>query len=196
MPFGTDYPRMSLRDHLKESTHALHVSTEEAMNSKRILAEDYSLREYVLHLKVLYAAHWDIDVARRPFADLPLMQSFEIAEVASVLKADLESLGQKASDAVGPGLILNSVYEAIGALYVAQGSQLGRMYIANSKNAQFKSWQGIEPQYYSRLETGKVNWKTFVSTLDLISEEHYGEVQSGAEKGFQYFIEMARLSRD
>ncbi|NVK04453.1 MAG: biliverdin-producing heme oxygenase [Flavobacteriia bacterium] len=182
---------MSLKERLKSETKPLHDATEQAMESRRILADDYSLDEYQSHLKILWKAHRSVEDARLRFPNHTELATFEIAQVAEVLRSDLSTLNVDETGSFDQ-LDLSNGFQAIGALYVAQGSQLGRMYIANSKQAQFEKWHGVEPGYYSRSTEGKVNWKKFTEGLNHIPAEYHDDVVEGAVKAFEEFIRIAK----
>lgn len=112
----------------------------------------------------------------------------------ALIEKDLESLSLE-NQAVSHDLKFDNEHEALGAMYVIEGSTLGGNVIAK----QLSKTEGFDNVTFNffgcyQENTGPM-WKNFKEVLDTeVTEEHYNEVLSGAKKTIYVFTERQLIS--
>lgn len=131
--------------------------------------------------------HRDIEDATAPWlAELPGLD-FEARRRTRLLRADLDALGAAPDDEPGDPLPVGSVAEALGVLYVAEGSTLGAQVIRRevaARNGDFTGLAFLDP-YGER--TGE-RWRGFLAVLDrMTGRDQEAEASvAGALAGFRH----------
>lgn len=181
----------SLSEFLKENTKQLHDDTEAKFDSQRIFDRTYSLDDYKKILRLNYLFHNDFeDKAIRALSpETSEKLNAESRRKLPAFEKDLQHLNLDKAE-INESISVNSEAEALGILYVMEGSTLGGNVIAKqlSRNPAFEN---TEFNYYGVYgeKTGE-NWKNFKETLDSrFSEEQYEEVLKGTKKAYQYMLE-------
>lgn len=124
-----------LRTRLKESTHDAHTSLERELD---LLNPALRLPDYCDLLARFYAYYLPLEDSLQQTADRRLMAGrWKCAALAD----DLRALGMGSAElrSIAPASIppLRSVADAVGALYVVEGSTLGGMILARHFSARF-----------------------------------------------------------
>lgn len=182
-----------LSEILKEKTKHLHAATEEKFNSNKIFDKNYSSDEYNLLLNANYKLFAQYEKA--VFAAIP--DDFA-HKINATHRIKLPSLAADADHRRLPKLTENVAkenldpYEAIGILYVMEGSSLGGNMIRKqlSKNPAFENVTFHYFGFYGE-KTGEY-WKLFKTTLDeSIPEVQYQAVWKGAQKAYDFLLHNA-----
>ncbi|WP_428307229.1 biliverdin-producing heme oxygenase [Lacipirellula sp.] len=124
-----------LRTRLKESTHDAHTALERALD---LLNPALRLPDYCSLLARFYAYYLPLEASLQRTADRRLVAGrWKCAALAD----DLRSLGMSATElrSIAPAAAppLRSVADAVGAMYVVEGSTLGGMILARHFSARF-----------------------------------------------------------
>lgn len=181
---------MKLAEYLRQNTRQYHDMAEEKFSSQRIFDHDFSLEDYqylLLGNYCLIEAFEDevfSHISQYPQLELLLCRRRKLPSI----KKELE---QFAPLAVKPPatVTITNVYEAIGILYVIEGSTLGGNVIAKNlrRSERFKGFDFPYFGIYGQ-ETGLM-WKNFLTQIEaFIPEQHYPEVLKGAQLAYEYLL--------
>lgn len=175
---------------LKTETKSLHDKTEEIMGADKIFGKHYDIEEYKTLLTKMYKPYTSIEKALRNYTDPGVQQLIDdtYKEKSVYLKSDLEKLGvtDYASHA---DFELRSKHEALGALYVLKGSDMGADIINKRLARVSEDWETKAFDFYSSEPEAKQTWASFKEVLDNepTDEVQQKELLSGAEKAFLAF---------
>lgn len=171
---------------LKASTDMEHRAIEAAVNFKEIVS---SAKSYSLLLEKFYGYYFPIERRLHEFTNSLLELGINLTERKKIhlLEHDLMLLGIKTNTTnlcqnLPP---LSNVYQAMGVLYVLEGSTLGGQVIHKhlmnqnsfSKKSELKFHLGYENQTIQM-------WNQFKSSLNLIPGNHESEVIATAQSTF------------
>lgn len=125
---------MSFRKRIKAATQVYHDQTEQL--SSRPVAE-FTLSDYQQFLRVNHLFHGSVEQALANALPESLREPLRWSERRKALRIqqDLDELGAEYNASEWLSLPLGSVPEALGAMYVAEGSTLGGIMMK-------KLWQG------------------------------------------------------
>jgi heme oxygenase (biliverdin-IX-beta and delta-forming) len=154
---------MTLSDRLRRETRAEHDAIEAALDWRRHAGSPALYRRW---LERLYAFHrvWEPAVA----AALPDPALFAPRRKLALLRADLVRLGARDAElaalpAPDPVLAISGEAEALGSLYVVEGSSLGGALIARHVEATL----GFAPAYHAAYgRRAAAMWSAFRLRLD------------------------------
>lgn len=182
---------------LREKTALYHTKLEETELSKAILKDDLSKEEYIDYLKAMYAFEKPFEAVYFPlladyFSDIDKRKRAELIEkdiqVLGGSVADLELETFNTSDITLP--------EAIGAMYVMQGSSLGGRVILKhvNKHLGLEAENGASYFHGFGAETGRF-WTTFLDEMWTLTAENpdQDKIIGGAVETFRVLYE--RFSR-
>lgn len=165
---------------IKEVTKEAHQQLEKKVVLK--IKAIHSSADYATFLKYFYAYFNAVEKAIAPYATT-MLPDYDKRRSASYLKADIEALGattDELPEAQAPQI--TNAAEAMGALYVLEGSIMGGPYIV-----QMLQKRGIEKgfSFFSGYgaDSGHM-WKAFQDALNEVgSEEEAGQqaMQKAAE---------------
>ena len=166
---------------IKEATRIPHQQVE-----KKVVLRIKAIRnetDYADLLKYFYAYFNAVEQAVAPYITAQLLPDIRDRRNASYIKADIEALGASVDelpDSLTPAI--NNVAQAIGALYVLEGSIMGGPYIVQmlqksglSKGFSFFSGYG---------EASGQKWAAFTHVLNTIAQNEDEEamvIQSAHE---------------
>jgi len=171
---------------IKEATKVPHQEVE-----KKVVSRIKSIRsdaDYADLLKHFYAYFNVVEKAIAPYITSAILPDLAGRRNASYIKADIEALGASTDElplAVAPEI--NNIVQAIGALYVLEGSIMGGPYIVQmlqksglTKGFSFFSGYG---------EASGQKWNTFVQVLNTIAqnEEEAEQALKSAHETFARF---------
>lgn len=179
-----------ISDYLKKNTAAFHDAAEDKFGSKKIFSQTYTVEDY----RKIIAANRKIlrDAEAQIFRILN--EDFGV----SLQLVDRRKLPLIEKDAIALSLpkfydsteiSFKNKYEALGALYVIEGSTLG----GNVMAKQLSKTEGFAEQSFHYFgcygaKTG-IMWKSFKDILDQnIPEDRYSEVLLGAEKLYRHLL--------
>lgn len=179
---------------LKKETRQFHDEIEQKLASNKLFEGTFSQNDYY---KMLVVNHQFIQVlepqikALLSASDLAFLERINLNKVA-LLENDLIELNLEIKP-IKPIQLITNRAEALGALYVIEGSMLGGMVIAK----QLKKYPELEQagfNYFGHYgqDIGPI-WKSFVAYLNdnMIEEVAQQEVLKGAKIAYTYLIELA-----
>lgn len=181
-------------EHLRATTHAAHETVDQTIMRARPFS---SVENYGLFLKVQYAFHRDVK---------PLYHHTDLLALIPDLdrRSRLEAVGQDAAD-LGIALPvpeaapatdrLMSVAEALGWLYVIEGSNLGAAFLFKAALKMGLS-ETHGARHLSEAPEGRAEqWRTFKVALNAptLSAEEEALVIAGAEAAFEKVSSYIRL---
>ncbi|WP_207426838.1 biliverdin-producing heme oxygenase [Pedobacter sp. SYSU D00535] len=179
---------MTLTYKLKEYTLESHQQLE------KVLIQDLksltSISDYYLILRKFYGFIAPLEFQIEQFVDVQLLPDFHIRRKASSLIEDIKSLNCSVDNlSLSPHLPeISNKYQALGALYVIEGSTLGGQIISGM----LKTKLGLTSKGMTFFEgygehTAKM-WDEFKSVLDgSIEVSNHSEVVQVAENTFVEF---------
>lgn len=160
---------------IKEATKAPHQEVE-----KKVVLKIKSIRseaDYADLLKHFYAYFNAVEQAVAPYITTEILPDLADRRNASYIKADIEALGatiDELPEAVAPQI--DNALQAIGALYVLEGSIMGGPYIVKmlqkgglTKGFSFFSGYG---------EASGERWAAFTNVLNSIAKNEEEEAQA------------------
>lgn len=174
---------------IKEVTKNAHQQVEKkvVLSIKSIKSEE----DYVDLLKRFYAYFSKVEAAVQPYISPQLLPDLASRRNASYIKADIVELGSSLKELPSATIpeITNSS-QAMGALYVLEGSIMGGPYIIQmlrklgiNKGFSFFSGYGDEATQ---------KWQSFISALNSVAktEEDSHQAINSATKTFLHFGEV------
>ncbi|WP_134091696.1 biliverdin-producing heme oxygenase [Olivibacter sp. XZL3] len=148
---------------IKEATKQPHQQLEGVV-VRKLKAID-SDKDYAEFLKFFYAYFNAVENAIKPYITISVLPDYQERRNSSFIKKDIEALGENIDqlpEVEAP--VITTVQEALGALYVLEGSIMGGSIIVKmlekigiTRGTSFFSGYGEE--------TGK-KWSTFVNVLN------------------------------
>lgn len=179
-------------EYLKQHTAAYHDAAEKLFNSKKIFNKTFTLEDYkkIIGTNYLMLLHSENQIFSSLSGDLADRLQLEDRKKLPLIEKDLASLSLKNKTAAYD-LEFASANEALGALYVIEGSTLGGNVIAR----QLSKTEGFEEVTFNFFgcyheNTGPM-WKNFKEVLDKeVAEKNYDEVLSGAKKLYTFLLNV------
>ncbi|KQR92491.1 heme oxygenase [Chryseobacterium sp. Leaf180] len=181
---------MTVSEYLKQNTAHYHDAAEEKFNSKKIFSKTFTLEDY---RKMIGSNHKMLHDSEDEIFEM-LTEKFgkklqlEDRRKLSLIEKDADSLKlpklKEDSD-----LKFENEYEALGAMYVIEGSTLGGNVIAK----QLSKTEGFEEVTFHFFGCYRENigamWKNFKEVMDAeVKEEHFAEVLKGAKKQYSHLL--------
>ncbi len=184
-------------DKLKDDTRPLHDKVEEAMESGKIMSDNFSREEYTRLLQKLYIAHSALEPALLSVPSIAGHPGIEASFRLNKLKAletDLKALGAQVPQTSMASPDFENPAEAWGALYVLEGSTLGGAMILKHLRGKLQ-WENSVMNFYGYYgkHTGSL-WKEFKTSLHQVMDQYpngYDALLEGANKAYSTFIEAA-----
>lgn len=179
-------------EYLKQNTAEFHDAAEKLFSSDKIFKKTFTLEDYkkIINTNYLMLLHSEDKIfdslSDRISEKLHLDKRIKLP----LIEKDLASLSLK-NQSVNHNLEFNNENEALGAMYVIEGSTLGGNVIAK----QLSKTEGFDEVTFNffgcyQENTGPM-WKNFKEVLDTeITEEHYKEVLSGARKLYTFLLNV------
>lgn len=183
---------MTVSEYLKENTAVYHDAAEKLFNSKKIFSKTFTLEDYkkIIHTNYLMLLHSENKIFKK------LSNYSEVLQLVDRIKLPLIEKDMKGllleKVAAGSELELTSQHEALGAMYVIEGSTLGGNVIAKQLS-KTEGFDGVTFNFFGcyHENTGAM-WKNFKETLDAeVHENNYDEVLSGARKLYTFLLNVS-----
>jgi len=182
-----------LSTYIKEATKAAHQELEGKVVRK--LKAIRSNEDYANVLKYFYAYFNALEKAIRPYITERLLPDYASRRNSGYLKEDIEELGSGIND-LPPVTIpaISSVTEALGALYVMEGSIMGGPYIV-----QMLQKNGIDKgfSFFSGYgaDTGRM-WNNFTSVMNrnITAEKDQAIAVDSANETFSNFSDVFEVN--
>jgi len=181
---------MTNSEFLKEKTKKLHDSTEEKMGAGRIFSNDYSHEEYKTLLSKMYKPYSTVEKALKGFQDLEfqsiMKDTYEFK--TAFLEKDFSSLSILPPRDI-ESFVIDNENQALGALYVLKGSDMGASIIMKRLERLSSDWPVKSFEFYASESNPKETWAKFKEYLDRkeVSEQEQEQMLIGAEKAFMAF---------
>lgn len=115
-------------ENIKASTHDAHITLEKIL-IKRLKAVN-SKADYFNILDVFYKFCQTVEPQMETYIDSAVIPDLKERQKLSKLKDDIEGLGYRCQDKITPLFRLSSLSQALGMMYVLEGSTLGGKIIA------------------------------------------------------------------
>jgi len=179
-------------EYLKKNTAEYHDAAEKLFSSDKIFSKTFTLEDYkkIINTNYLMLLHSEDKIFKslsdRFSEKLHLDQRIKLP----LIEKDLASLSLK-NQTVSHHLEFANEHEALGAMYVIEGSTLGGNVIAK----QLSKSEGFDEVTFNffgcyQENTGPM-WKNFKEVLDTeVNEEYYNEVLSGAKKLYTFLLNV------
>ncbi|WP_282629110.1 biliverdin-producing heme oxygenase [Empedobacter sedimenti] len=185
---------MLLSELLKTSTANYHDEIEGKLASKKLFDGTFTDQDYY---KMLQVNHLFLEVYEKDIRDLLSendLHNFVQTNLdkLSLIEKDLNELSLSKLN-ISKKANLQNRAEAIGALYVIEGSMLGGNVIAKT----LKKYPDLADQKFNYFghygENLGQSWKTFVSYIneEFTNEEQQKQVLEGAKKAYEDLISFA-----
>ncbi|MDP9960287.1 biliverdin-producing heme oxygenase [Chryseobacterium lathyri] len=179
-------------EYLKQNTAEYHDAAEKLFNSEKIFNKTFTLEDYkkIINTNYLMLLHSEDKIFRSLSGKYSEKLQLNSRRKLSLIEKDLESLSLENQDA-SHSLEFNSEHEALGAMYVIEGSTLGGNVIAK----QLSKTEGFDHVTFNffgcyQENTGSM-WKSFKEVLDTeVTKENYNEVLSGAKKLYTFLLNV------
>lgn len=183
---------MIVSEYLKQNTAEYHDAAEKLFNSEKIFNKTFTLEDYkkiisTNYLMLLHSENKIFDSLSDKFSEKLQLSN---RKKLHLIEKDLESLALKNQNA-SHELEFSNENEALGAMYVIEGSTLGGNVIAK----QLSKTEGFDSVTFNffgcyQENTGSM-WKNFKEVLDTeVAEESYDEVLSGAKKLYTFLLNV------
>lgn len=171
-----------LSDLLKSTTAYAHKKLEGQFDLQTLSESSHNLSTYLQRFHAVVA----------PIESELLLFEDKLSELgldlgprlkSGILKEDLQKLGSEPQAHVLEFDVINSVYEALGVLYVLEGSTLGGQVITKALKK-----NNLEAKYFDPYGAQTISfWNSLKDVLNKVSSEHEEEVLTGALKAFDIF---------
>ncbi|WP_066440318.1 biliverdin-producing heme oxygenase [Chryseobacterium sp. CCH4-E10] len=183
---------MTVSEYLKQNTASYHDAAEKLFNSAKIFNKTFTLEDYkkIIHTNYLMLLHSE-DKIFEELKDYSEKLKLSDRKKLPLIEKDLKSLLLEKSVA-DHELELISQHEALGAMYVIEGSTLGGNVIAKQLS-KTEGFDGITFNFFGcyHENTGAM-WKNFKETIDAeVHEKKYDEVLSGAKKLYTFLLNVS-----
>ncbi|AZA58400.1 biliverdin-producing heme oxygenase [Chryseobacterium shandongense] len=183
---------MTVSEYLKQNTASYHDAAEKLFNSAKIFNKTFTLEDYkkIIHTNYLMLLHSE-DKIFEELKDYSEKLKLSDRKKLPLIEKDLKSLLLEKSVA-DHELELISQHEALGAMYVIEGSTLGGNVIAKQLS-KTEGFDGVTFNFFGcyHENTGAM-WKNFKETIDAeVHEKKYDEVLSGAKKLYTFLLNVS-----
>lgn len=171
---------------IKDSTKAVHEEVEQLLLPH--LASVQNTADYAAILKMFYGYYHPLEKMIEAFITPDILPDIAERRKATAIVHDLRAIGQPANNLFPSEYLpaIENAAQAIGALYVLEGSTLGGKMIAKMlRKNEALSLTDDKLSFFTGYgeETGS-KWKTF---LDLLNQQEDGsDVLKGANETFVY----------
>lgn len=181
-----------ISEYLKQNTAEYHDAAERLFNSKKIFNKTFTLEDYkkIIGTNYLMLLHSEDKIFKSLSDRFSEKLQLNDRKKLPLIEKDLESLALK-NQTVSHELEFDNENEALGAMYVIEGSTLGGNVIAK----QLSKTEGFDEVTFNFFgcyheNTGPM-WKSFKEILDNeVKEENYDEVLSGAKKLYTFLLNV------
>ncbi len=181
-----------LSEYLKQHTAEYHDAAEKLFNSEKIFSKTFTLEDYkkIIGTNYLMLLHAESKIFNSLSGNFSEKLQLDNRKKLPLIEKDLASLALK-QQPVSEELEFSSEHEALGAMYVIEGSTLGGNVIAK----QLSKTEGFDQITFNffgcyQENTGPM-WKNFKEVLDReVTSENYDEVLAGAKKLYTFLLSV------
>ncbi len=180
-----------LSEYLKKNTAEYHDTAEKLFQSHKIFTKTFTLNDYkkIIYNNYLMLLHSEKKIFNLLNENYGENLQLEKRKKFHLIEKDFSTLHLKDDSTIS--FDISDEFEALGALYVIEGSTLGGNVIAK----QLSKTEGFEEiSFYFfgcyQEKTGTM-WKNFKEVLDYqIKEDNHDKVLSGAKKMYEFLINI------
>lgn len=181
-----------LSEYLKENTKQFHDHVEAKYQSQRIFDKSYTLDHYrkIIWFNYLFHLNFEKIVFEKINEETAKAIQLEARRKLNLLEIDLENLSlerNKPDDLI----FVENEAEAMGVLYVMEGSSLGGNVIKKQLSAN-PYFADVNFNYFGCYDqkTGEY-WKNFKEILDhKFTEPQFSQVLAGTKKAYQFLLDI------
>lgn len=179
-------------EYLKQNTAEYHDAAEKLFNSEKIFNKTFTLEDYkkIINTNYLMLLHSEdkifTSLSDKFSEKLQLDQRVKLP----LIEKDLQSLSLDNQN-TSHDLEFSNEHEALGAMYVIEGSTLGGNVIAKQLS-RTEGFDNVTFNFFGCYQenTGPM-WKNFKEVLDTeVTEDNYHEVLSGAKKLYTFLLNV------
>ncbi len=179
-------------EYLKHNTAEFHDAAEKLFSSDKIFSKTFTLEDYkkIINTNYLMLLHSEDKIFNRLAENFSEKLKLNQRAKLPLIEKDLSSLSLDIQ-VPSHNLEFADENEALGAMYVIEGSTLGGNVIAK----QLSRTEGFDHVTFNffgcyQENTGPM-WKNFKEVLDTeVSEENYHVVLSGAKKLYTFLLNV------
>ncbi len=183
---------MTVSEYLKQNTAEYHDAAEKLFSSEKIFNRTFTLDDYkkIIRTNYLMLLHSEDEIFRNLSGRFSEKLQLRDRKKLPLIEEDLKNLELKSS-AASHDLEFTNENEALGAMYVIEGSTLGGNVIAK----QLSKTEGFDAVTFNFFgcyhENTGAMWKDFKKVLDTeVQEAHYDDVLSGAKKLYTFLLNV------
>ena len=179
-------------EYLKQNTAEFHDAAERLFNSEKIFNKTFTLDDYkkIIHTNYLMLLHSEDKIFSNLSDKFSEKLQLSDRKKLPLIEKDLASLALT-NQTASHELEFANESEALGAMYVIEGSTLGGNVIAKQLS-KTEGFDNITFNFFGCYQenTGPM-WKNFKEVLDTeVTEENYDEVLSGAKKLYTFLLNV------
>ncbi len=179
-------------EYLKQNTAEYHDAAEKLFNSEKIFNKTFTLEDYkkIINTNYLMLLHSEDKIFNSLSGNFSEKLQLNDRKKLPLIEKDLASLALE-NRTPSHALEFENEHEALGAMYVIEGSTLGGNVIAK----QLSKTEGFDNVTFNffgcyQENTGPM-WKNFKEVLDTeVAEEKYNDVLSGAKKLYTFLLNV------
>ncbi|WP_370895608.1 biliverdin-producing heme oxygenase [Chryseobacterium gossypii] len=179
-------------EYLKQNTAEYHDAAEKLFNSEKIFNKTFSLEDYkkIIRANYLMLLHSEDQIFSSLSGKFAEKLRLDQRKKLPLIKKDLESLALESQEA-SHHLEFSNEHEALGAMYVIEGSTLGGNVIVKQLS-KTEGFSHITFNFFGCYqENTGLMWKNFKEVLDTeVKKENYDEVLSGAKKLYTFLLNV------
>lgn len=181
---------MTLLEQLRSQTHALHQQVDSNSALTQLTQADLTVGQYAQILNKLYQPQRSLEKVLLPALDL-FVPNYDLQARYHLIERDLVELGYPVQKVENIKLNINSQSEAIGILYVLEGSKLGgRFILSNLKKV-------LPEQSHHFFSSSDLSAKSFRERLTQassgLSEADYERAVFSAQNAFECFLDLGAI---
>jgi len=181
-----------ITERLKAETPQLHRETEQVSHGDKIMGGRLTPAEYTEIIEKNYIMHVLVEKALAAYAPLQAIENLDIAKrykTESLVK-DMSLLGQPLPTLPKITIMINSLEEALGMMYVLEGATLGGSYILKAL-LRTESMSPVKEYNYYGVYGDMIGpyWKNFQQVLltHITTKEQEDKTIAAAAQAFELF---------
>lgn len=185
----------TIMERLRNETKSAHQQLEKA--TVPFIKKATDTEQYVYVLRMFYGYFKPVEAQIQALIHADLIPDIAERRQSGALVADLHTLGEDTAQlAVTDNLpVIESIPQALGALYVLEGSTLGGRFISQMLMKQLNRTDAITFFGGYGAETD-AKWKVFTATVNEYAEKHplhLNEIVAAADETFSKFGEWVSV---
>ncbi|MCJ8155504.1 biliverdin-producing heme oxygenase [Chryseobacterium sp. SSA4.19] len=183
---------MTVTEYLKQHTAEYHDAAEQLFNSAKIFNKTFTLEDYkkIISTNYVMLLHAEANIFSSLHDNFSEKLQLNARKKLALIEKDMADLALNNRTAFH-ALEFANENEALGAMYVIEGSTLGGNVIAKQLS-KTDGFDNITFNFFGcyHENTGPM-WKDFKEVLDTeVSEENYNEVLAGAKKLYTFLLNV------